>query len=1066
MRRLGWMFIMMTLSATVSAAPTIGVLQWGERQAKTLQEAIRQMDSKVRVVPVSVEDFAGGRFPQEMSLVVVPEANRLPATVAEPLQAWVRSRKGVLFVGDEPPLRVWLYRAGKRWVERQEALHALASWRPLWQGYPDPERWRRSTNAPDIETSWSVVDTPHGKGYRLRVPKLTGWCTYDLPVTQPFRDGETLMRFWAKGDKNTRALSIEWRERDGSRWVATVPLSAEWKRYVLEPADFRYWQDNPSRGRGGPGDRLKPENAVEISMGLAHSFASYPADTPLEATIADLQVGKGAQSLPVPSRFVLEGIAPWYKFYQDSRGLWRSVMRHRGVGIGGQAPGRRLLTPLGERACLFVSAKGETEGSAWAWLPASEANPANLAAILEPLLRGWHLLRAGTQQFGYWTEQEVQYGAEVANGREAPLTLRLTARLSSQGKRERTQQMSVRLQPGERRRVLFPATALPAGEWRIRVTAEATDGTRDELEHLFHVIGNPASAPPIRVQEGRFVQGDKPFYAHGVNFWPLWIAGQEPDEYWGHWLGPEQYDPYEVERALQVAKQVGFNVLSIQYTGLSQAPQLVDFLERARRHGMYLNLFITAAHPFGFDPTLLRQLIEAARIPQWDNIFAYDIAWEPVWGNHAERKRFDPAWREWILEQYGSFENAERDWGVSLPREGGEVTNPTDEQILNDGEWRRMVAAYRRFLEDHTNRAYWRVVKFIRSLDPHHLIGVRTGWGGTGSLWADYRMPFDLLAGAPFFDFISPEGYSLTESWQNFRAGGFITAYARWAGGGKPVFWAEFGASIYPDTTPERIAYQRNVYEWMYRMIEESRADGSAGWWFPGGYRTTEDSDYGIIHPDGTLRPAARVAQQWASRLARLPAQPDTRELHIIAFDRDLHPRGFSQVWARHRDEYLRAVEAGKRVELRTAGTGTTSENVPLVAVGNTPCNGSNPPKYLNAQILQVEAVDADGKTVEVEPDQPLPPNTQLVRVTVMNTGEATWVPAGKRRVELATSWGERKAVQQPVARYATTVLEIPFAGARSSVHSPTVRVQLVTEEGKVIPFGERRTLRTKTDGS
>lgn len=1062
MRRLGWTLIMMALSTTVSAAPTIGVLQWGERQAKTSQEAVRQVDPEARVVPVSVEDFASGRFPQEMSLLIVPEAHRLPALLAEPLQKWVRSRKGVLFVSDEPPLRTWLYRAGERWVERQEALLALASWRPLWQEPPAPERWRRSTNLPEVETSWSLVDNPHGRGYRLRVPKLTSWCTYDLPIAQPFRAGETLMRFWAKGDTNTRALSIEWRERDGSRWVATVPLSEKWKQYALDPADFRYWQDNPSQGRGGPGDRLKPENAVEISIGFAYSFAAYPPDTPLEATIADIRVGKQSQELPAPSRFVLEGISPWYKFYQDSRGRWCSVMRHRGVGIGGQSPGRRLVMPLGERVCLFVSAKGDSEGSAWAWLPASEAKRQSMASILQPMLRGWHLLRAGTTQFGFWREEKVQYGAEIANWRVEPITLRLYAQLSSKGKPDLSRQMSMRLQPSERRRVLFPEVDLPEGEWHVQITAEATDGTRDELEHSFYVIGKPAAAASIRVQSGHFVQGEKPFYAHGINFWPLWIAGQEPDEYWGHWLGPEQYDPYEVERALRIAKQVGFNVLSIQYTNLSQAPQLVDFLERARRHGMYVNLFITAAHPFGFDPQLLRQLIEAARIPQWDNIFAYDIAWEPVWGTHAERKRFDPAWREWILEQYGSIENAERDWDYALPREDGVVTNPTDEQILNDGEWRRMVAAYRRCLEDHTNRAYWRVVKFIRALDSRHLIGVRTGWGGNGSPWADWRMPFDLLAGAPLFDFISPEGYSLTENWQNFRAGGFITAYARWAGNGKPVFWAEFGATIYPNTTAERIAYQRDVYEWMYRMIEESRADGSAGWWFPGGYRTTEDSDYGIIHPDGALRPAAKVAQRWASRLAQLPSLADNREVHVITFDRDLHPRGFSQVWARHRDEYLKAMETGKRVELRTAGTGTTSENVPLVAVGNTPCNGNNPPKYLNAQILQVEAIDGNDKAVEVEPDQPLPPNTVRLRVTVMNTGEATWVAPGKRRMELATSWGERKAVQQPVARYATTVFEIPFAGA----HSPSMRLQLVTEDGKVIPFGERRTLRTKTDGS
>ncbi|MER3473139.1 MAG: hypothetical protein C4335_03720 [Armatimonadota bacterium] len=1057
MRHLGWCTIMVCLFAVSACAePTIGILHFSERQPTNLQQAIRDAVPRAQVVLVSVDAFASGRLPQGVSLLVVPEAHRLPAMVGEPLQAWIRARKGVLFVSDAIPLQTWLYRAKTRWVERQEALLELATWRPLWQGqFPPVSAWLRATNAPHIATSWSRVDTPHGTGWRITVPQLSGWCTYNLRMEPPFREGETLMSFWAKGDANTRALSIEWQERDGSRWVATVALSTAWQRFALSASDFAYWPDNPSKGRGAPGDHLQPQNAVGLSIGLAQSFASYPPNTPLEATIADIRIGKIAQVLPEPPRFVLEGIAPAYKFYTDSRGRPRSVMRYCGAGIGGEAPGRRILTPLGERCCLFLSAQGDTAGGLWGWIPASEANARKLATLLHPALRGWHLLRAGTAQFGFWLGEPVQYGAEVANRSTQPVHLRLTARLSSPAKPAMTRTLSVHLQAGERRRVLFPPGALSEGEWRIAVTATADNGARDSIEHSFHVVGRPPEMPLIEVREGRFYRAGKPFYAHGINFWPLWIAGQEePGEYWQYWLSPGQYDPSAVERALRIAKQVGFNVLSVQYTHLSQAPQLVDFLYRASRLGIYVNLFITAGHPFGFDADTLKALIQTARLPQWGNLFAYDIAWEPVWGTHAERKRFDSAWRAWIVEQYGSIENAERDWGYHLPREDGEVTNPTDEQILNDGAWQGMVAAYRRFLDDHVNRAYWRVVRFIRSIDPSRLIGARTGYGGNGNPWADIRIPYDLLAGAPFLDFVSPEGYSLAENWQNFRAGGFITAYARWAGHGKPVFWAEFGASIYPQTTPERIAYQRNVYEWMYRMIEESRADGSAGWWFPGGLRVDENSDFGIVHPDGTLRPAAKVAQQWAQRLAQIPQQPDTRDVHVITFDRDLHPRGFSQVWARHRQEYLQAVAGGKRVVLRTAGTGTTSENVPLVAVGEVACNGSNPPKYLNAQILRIEAVHANGETREIGPDQPLPADTLSLRVTVMNTGEATWLPAGKREVSLHTSWGAEARIEQAVARYEQVSLQVPLA---SGAQSPArMRMALKTEEGKILGFGEQ----------
>ncbi len=1040
------------------AEPGIAVLRINDREPSSLMRAVKQALPEAQVTSLAMEDFVAGRVPHGVTVLIVPDASQLPAVLGEPLQRWLRSRKAVLFVSDQPPVQSWLHQAKGRWVSRQEALLELSAWRPLWRQMPPESAWRRSTDSPQIASTWAPVDTPHGKGWRLSVARLTNWCTYDTRVADAFREGEALLSFRAKGNASTRAVSIEWREKDGSRWYATVPLSTEWKQFVLLPADFQYWYDNPSKGRGGPGDRLQPQNAVEVSIGLAQSFASFPADTPLEVTIADIRVGRLGQALTEPPELVLEGVAPWHQFYTDSRGRLRSVWRYPGAGIGGECPGRRIAVPLDERASLFVSAKGDTAGSMWAWIPASEARAGNLSALLRPMTRGWHLLRAGTTQFGFWTDQLVEYGAEVANWSAQTVTLQLQAQLSSPNQTARRSETSVRLQPGERRQVLFPNITLPEGEWHVRVVAVSADGKRDELQHRFHVLGKPASVPRISVRNGRFYRGDQPFFAHGINFWPLWIAGQERSVFYEHWLSPWQYDPEAVERALRIAREVGFNVLSVQYMKLAHAPQLVDFMERARRHGMYVNLFITAAHPFGFDPKLLRHLIEAARIPQWDNLFAYDIAWEPAWGTHTERKRFDAAWREWIIEQYGSFADAERDWGFSLPREDGQVTNPTDEQILTDGEWRRMVAAYRRFQDDHVNRAYWRVVRFIRQIDPYHLIGVRTGYGGNGSEWADNRMPYDLLAGAPILDFVSPEAYSLMHSWENFRAGGFITSYARWAGNGKPVFWAEFGATIYPDVTPERIAYQRNVYEWMYRMAEESRADGTAGWWFPGGVRLSENSDYGIIHPDGSLRPAARVAQQWARRLARLPETPDTREVHVITIDRDLHARGFSQVWKRHRQEYLQAVTSGKRVEVRTPGTGVTSEEVPLVAVGNVPWNGQNPSKYLNAQILRVQAVLPSGEVQELEPDETIPLGATSLHVTVLNTGDAAWSPPGKREVHLFGSWGAQAQVRSPVARYGQTTLSLPLP---QEVQEPLwLRMRLVTENGSSWGFGEKRVLK------
>ena len=43
--------------------------------------------------------------------------------------------------------------------------------------------------------------------------------------------------------------------------------------------------------------------------------------------------------------------------------------------------------------------------------------------------------------------------------------------------------------------------------------------------------------------------------------------------------------------------------------------------------------------------------------------------------------------------------------------------------------------------------------------------------------------------------------------------------------------------------------------------------DGVAWWWYPGGYRVNERSDFGIINPDGTDRPVTKVIREFGPKL-------------------------------------------------------------------------------------------------------------------------------------------------------------------------------------------------------
>ena len=53
------------------------------------------------------------------------------------------------------------------------------------------------------------------------------------------------------------------------------------------------------------------------------------------------------------------------------------------------------------------------------------------------------------------------------------------------------------------------------------------------------------------------------------------------------------------------------------------------------------------------------------------------------------------------LGHVGSVERAEKDWGVKARRDkAGRVISPPDSYFREDGEWRVMMAAYRRFMDE------------------------------------------------------------------------------------------------------------------------------------------------------------------------------------------------------------------------------------------------------------------------------------------------------------------------------------------------------------------------------
>jgi hypothetical protein len=460
-------------------------------------------------------------------------------------------------------------------------------------------------------------------------------------------------------------------------------------------------------------------------------------------------------------------------------------------------------------------------------------------------------------------------------------------------------------------------------------------------------------------------------------------------------------------------------------------------------------------------------------------------------------------WNAWLADRYGSLDNAEADWGYRLPRTVAKpqwAALPDQQWCARHGPWDRVVAAFRRFFSDRVGRAYGDLTRQLRRYDPNHLITFRFGACGIPE---SFRFAHAHSASvAKHVDFLCPEGYILQSLGaakvappDDLRKGGLVTLYYRFLSREKPVVWMEFGYTVNDmhlhwktsdvQIPASQLADQRTEYDNFYRMFLESGARGAAPWWFPGGYRLDERSDFGLVDPDGTPRPACEVLAWALPRFAQVPkascvgdcppsvagSQPS------ITLDLDAH---YPDGWRLYSDEYLKAVKAGRVPFLRTDGTGTTSANCPLHAVGNTPLNGHNPPKHLDAEFNAVEASVGDSPWRETRRGEKLmiaDGKAVRCRASVGNIAEASWEIAGKPGdpgvVYLACRLEPSgQALELPMAA-ATPYLRdaefreftLPATAGQQTLTLQMCVVRTKPEGGKLtIPFGERRTVVLKIE--
>ncbi|MCK5804425.1 MAG: hypothetical protein KAI66_16425 [Lentisphaeria bacterium] len=1094
------------------------------------RKGVARLAADLRKASFGVTSLTAGQFcldgvlsKETFDVLVVPRCDSFPAAGAEPLATFGREGGHILFLGG-PFLDNALREVNGTWFDTKGLTSARNSVKPAFIPFEinarlDLAKWHRATGDSDGAATLAVTqngpnDTP---AIRWHADNFRRWEGHlSPPFPRLFGEGHDLFTFLVKGDGNTPLIAVEIQEEDGSRWIATAKVAAKWQRVGLALADFHYWVDSPTKkSRGGANDGLNAAGARRVNFGLSSTHTSFVLSGPHTLWITDV----GSATNPFPADDLspkhlptsLESIYPRYKVFPvakadrlegiqqlsldagwgdpDLENLLCAVPRTQGRGFGRSQKWRYVPLALAKRKgnardfgapeWLLLNCAMPFDGAVFAGF--GYGNSAMLSNVhtrrrivqlARFLCRGAMFTEAGTEHFAYWPGEVVRLGAQVLSFAHTGQNVSVTLIIRSGAKTLWEEEVEIALDASGLGVCSFKWTpSTTPAVYQIKVTlsgGKPGDAFSDSVSHEFAVL-DPAPAPKssfITAHDGDFWLEGAKWYPVGINYWPLYVSGMDHGDYWGGAFRDTYYAPELVEQDLAHLQDLGINMVSIQSPAVEQCRNLLDFSRRCANHGIRINLYCGLASPLAFQETKLKDFLETARIPGNPTIFAYDTIWEP--GNHvfkddAKRALWDDHWRAWINERYGSIENAERDWHFKARRDDqGRVISPRTTYFREDGDWRGMMAAYRRFMDNLTSLLWGRANRRLRELDPNHLVSFRQG----------NTLPHDFALTGPVkhLDFICPEGYAVPHSDTGEAAIGFLTRYVDFTTNGQPIIWSEFGKSVWNRQTMEPSAKAIEMvgayHARFYRTGLAAGANGTAPWWWVGGYRVGERSDFGIVGPDGTERPAALLVREYADKYKA----PRSRPASTVWFDydRDAHAGGYCRA-AFHEGAkaYATAAANGQMLGIRTRGTGTNSVNTPLLAVGNVPCNGRNPPKFLDGEFNHLQILDASSTWVEAVDDTTITvrPGTPVrARISVGNLQEATWLPpaatAGKPGgVTLSSTQDSQLSVELPLSTSTPRFADADFGEVTlaAKIRTPTVFELRLQAKGRT-PFGEART--------
>ncbi|MCL2159443.1 MAG: beta-galactosidase, partial [Oscillospiraceae bacterium] len=846
---------------------------------------------------------------------------------------------------------------------------------------------------------------------------------------------------------------------------------------------FVYWHDSSAAGRGGPGDQINFDNVSFFGIGLALSHVSvsqgahefwfdgvclldfeqlsepalvldglspewkfYPITNGAKATAFQNQIFVSERDYALPGELFSPSPRPQGTGYGrerelrfvplievfDEKGLRSGYLAWMYINQTARSAGRdynsSIIASFGSSDPTFYSGSG------------GEA----VLEVVKALLGDAFFVEAGSDEYIYVESEtkSIPIGAYVRAKSGEGLTVELELYKSGEIIHKDSLDLSSLKATNKKNDVgLYNISQkydmASGGPDKIAFTLKKDGLPIDFISHEI-VMWSPkpeAERQYITASGNEFMRGGEALRLYGVNYMPSSGIGvnAENGAYFEYYVSSQSYDPDVIQNDLQRVKEIGFNSVSVfvYHHTAQETKNMLHLIDMCDKLGLYVDLSIRPyADPFNLDEAQVADMISLLHIAQLDNIVAYDIAWERYfgtyegsYGNPSGRKAYDGLWRDWIERNYGSLENAEAIWGYKAPKSGAEAVGPTDEMLRTGGAYDTMVAAYRRFVDGLVSEKHNYVKDLIMEHDPNHLVSTRTGSQGGVPLADPGDMGYDYEALSNGLDFMSPESYAINGRLETSDQGVFTNVYSRYAKPGAPVMWKEFGQHVwngsnFADKT-EELRLQAEYYDAIYEMMLSGHTGAAYCWFWPGGYRVNEGSDYGIINPDGSDRPVTQVIRDHAQRFY---AQPPLGEPDIFfEVDRDLSSSGIKAMYEAMQDDFVDAVKSGKTIAFADAATGKDTASVSDAAIGGGTAGAKNPARWVDGEFRAVYIKLSDGSWKRIRRGETVKLDSGPVEIKLVmgNTKNSAWLSANENDsayISLVSSENSDVAFEIPLA--------------------------------------------------